>query len=167
MPLTSVCFVRRLYLSNEIKASDIRRWQNTLINSDKNYSETYLKTINNQLVAIINYARKYYDLNTNPCGQAGSIGKGSAEEMQYWTLEEYLAFREGIKDKIFSYLCFEVPYWTGVREGELLALTAGDIDLDGKMIDVNKTYSRLHGEEPPRPEKASGKFPYRISSAGN
>ena len=67
---------------NEIKASDIRRWQNTLINSGKNYSETYLKTINNQLVAVINYARRYYDLNTNPCGQAGSIGKSMAEEMQ-------------------------------------------------------------------------------------
>lgn len=132
---------------NEIKASDIRRWQNTLINSGKNYSETYLKTINNQLVAIINYARRYYDLNTNPCGQAGSIGKSKAEEMQYWTLEEYLAFREGIKDKIFSYLCFEVLYWTGLREGELLALTVADIDLEGKMIDVNKTYSRLHGED--------------------
>ena len=47
---------------NEIKASDIRRWQNTLINSGKNYSETYLKTINNQLTAIFNYAVKYYSL---------------------------------------------------------------------------------------------------------
>lgn len=147
---------------NEIKASDIRRWQNTLINSGKNYSETYLKTINNQLVAVINYARRYYDLNTNPCGQAGSIGKSRAEEMQYWTLEEYLAFREGIKDKIFSYLCFEVLYWTGVREGELLALTAADIDLEGKMIDVNKTYSRLHGEDiitTPKTRKSKRKVP--------
>ena len=147
---------------NEIKASDIRRWQNALINSGKNYSETYLKTINNQLVAIINYARRYYDLNTNPCGQAGSIGKSRAEEMQYWTLEEYLAFREGIKDKIFSYLCFEVLYWTGLREGELLALTAADIDLEGKMIDVNKTYSRLHGEDiitTPKTRKSKRKVP--------
>lgn len=32
---------------NEIKAADIRRWQNELIK--KGYSATYLKTINNQL----------------------------------------------------------------------------------------------------------------------
>lgn len=147
---------------NEIKASDIRRWQNTLINSGKNYSETYLKTINNQLVAVINYARRYYDVNTNPCGQAGSIGKSRAEEMQYWTLEEYLAFREGIRDKIFSYLCFEVLYWTGLREGELLALTSADIDLGRKMIDVNKTYSRLHREDiitTPKTRKSKRKVP--------
>jgi hypothetical protein len=31
-------------------------------------------------------------------------------------------------------------YWTGMWEGELLALTAADIDLEGKLIDINKTY---------------------------
>ena len=58
---------------NEIKASDVRRWQNQLMNSPKGYSKTYLKTINNQLTCMINYAKRFYDLNTNPCGQAGSI----------------------------------------------------------------------------------------------
>ena len=56
---------------NEIKASDVRRWQNQLMNSPKGYSKTYLKTINNQLTCMINYAKRFYDLNTNPCGQAG------------------------------------------------------------------------------------------------
>lgn len=147
---------------NEIKAADIRRWQNSLMKSDRKYSETYLKTINNQLVAIINYARKFYDLNTNPCGQAGSIGKNNAEEMQYWTLEEYLAFREGIKNKPLSYMCFEILYWSGIREGELLALTAADIDLEQKIIDINKTYSRLHGEDiitVPKTKKSKRKVP--------
>lgn len=44
-------------------AEDIRRWQNELIK--KGYSPTYLKTINNQLSAIFNYAVKYYDLKGN------------------------------------------------------------------------------------------------------
>lgn len=55
---------------NEIKASDVRKWQNQLMNSPNGYSKTYLKTINNQLTCIINYAKRFYDLNTNPCGQA-------------------------------------------------------------------------------------------------
>ena len=42
---------------NEIKASDVRRWQNQLMNSPKGYSKTYLKTINNQLTCLINYAK--------------------------------------------------------------------------------------------------------------
>ena len=132
---------------NEIKASDVRRWQNQLMNSPKGYSKTYLKTINNQLTCMINYAKRFYDLNTNPCGQAGSIGQAKAEEMDYWTYDEYIAFREGIKDKPLSYICFQVLYWTGMREGELLALTAADIDLVTKQIDINKTYQRLHGED--------------------
>ena len=99
---------------NEIKASDVRRWQNQLMNSPNGYSKTYLKTINNQLTCIINYAKRFYDLNTNPCGQAGSIGQAKAEEMDYWTYDEYTVFREGIKDKPLSYICFQVLYWTNV-----------------------------------------------------
>ena len=147
---------------NEIKASDVRRWQNQLMNSPKGYSKTYLKTINNQLTCMINYAKRFYDLNTNPCGQAGSIGQAKAEEMDYWTYDEYVAFREGIKDKPLSYICFQVLYWTGMREGELLALTAADIDLDTKQIDINKTYQRLHGEDiitTPKTKKSKRKVP--------
>lgn len=146
---------------NEIKASDVRRWQNQLMNSPKGYSKTYLKTINNQLTCMINYA-SFYDLNTNPCGQAGSIGQAKAEEMDYWTYDEYVAFREGIKDKPLSYICFQVLYWTGMREGELLTLTAADIDLVTKQIDITKTYQRLHGEDiitTPKTRKSKRKVP--------
>ena len=147
---------------NEIKASDVRRWQNQLMNYPKGYSKTYLKTINNQLTCMINYAKRFYDLSTNPCGQAGSIGQAKAEEMDYWTYDEYIAFREGIKDKPLSYICFQVLYWTGMREGELLALTAADIDLVTKQIDINKTYQRLHGEDvitTPKTRKSKRKVP--------
>ena len=147
---------------NEIKASDVRRWQNQLMNFQKGYSKTYLKTINNQLTCMINYAKRFNDLNTNPCGQAGSIGQAKAEEMDYWAYDEYIAFREGIKDKPLSYICFQVLYWTWMREEELLALTAADIDLVAKQIDVNKTYQRLHGEDiitTPKTRKSKRKVP--------
>ena len=45
----------------EIKTSDIRAWQNELIK--QGYAPTYLKSINNQLAALFNYAVRYYDLN--------------------------------------------------------------------------------------------------------
>lgn len=98
---------------NEIKAADIRKWQNELLK--KGYSETYLKTINNQLSAIFNYAERYYDLQGSPCKKAGSIGKSRAEEMDFWTKEEYLQFLEGVRDKPVSYMAFQLLYWTGVR----------------------------------------------------
>ncbi len=59
---------------NDIKAADIRKWQNELIK--QGYAATYLKTINNQLNAVFNYAVKYYDLPNNPSAKAGSMGKG-------------------------------------------------------------------------------------------
>lgn len=132
------------------------------MNSQNGYSKTYLKTINNQLTCIINYAKRFYDLNTNPCGQAGSMGQAKAEEMDYWTYDEYTAFREGIRDKPLSYICFQVLYWTGMREGELLALTAADINLATKQIDINKTYQRLNGTDittPPKTKKSRRKVP--------
>ena len=53
------------------------------------YSQTYLKTINNQMSAIMNYAVKYYKLRSNPCLAAGAIGKSSADEMNIWTREQF------------------------------------------------------------------------------
>lgn len=147
---------------NEIKASDVRRWQAKLMSSPNNYSQTYLKKINTELNSIINYAKRFYDLNTNPCGKAGTIGKAKAEEMDYWTYDEYITFREGIKDKPLSYICFEVLYWTGMREGELLALSPADIDLDNKLISINRTYQRIGGKDvftSPKTRKSKRKIP--------
>ena len=147
---------------NEIKASDVRRWQAKLMSSPNNYSQTYLKKINTELNSIINYAKRFYDLNTNPCGKAGTIGKAKAEEMDYWTYDEYIAFRAGVKDKPLSYICFEVLYWTGMREGELLALSPADIDLDNKLISINKTYQRIGGKDvftSPKTRKSKRKIP--------
>lgn len=147
---------------NEIKASDVRRWQAKLMSSPNNYSQTYLKKINTELNSIINYAKRFYDLNTNPCGKAGTIGKAKAEEMDYWTYDEYIAFREGVKDKPLSYICFEVLYWTGMREGELLALSPADIDLDNKLISINRTYQRIGGKNvftSPKTRKSKRKIP--------
>ena len=132
------------------------------MSSPNNYSQTYLKKINTELNSIINYAKRFYDLNTNPCGKAGTIGKAKAEEMDYWTYDEYIAFREGVKDKPLSYICFEVLYWTGMREGELLALSPADIDLDNKIISINRTYQRIGGKDvftSPKTRKSKRKIP--------
>lgn len=132
---------------NEIKATHIRKWQNELINDENNYSDTYIKTINNQLVAVFNYAVKYYDLKDNPCHKAGSIGKKNADEMQFWTKDEFQKFLPFVSDKPQSKAAFEVLYWTGIRIGELMALTSKDIDFDNKTLSINKSYQRLNKED--------------------
>lgn len=130
---------------NEIRVADIRTWQNTLI--QQNFSQTYLKTINNQLSAIFNYAVRYYELKDNPCRKAGSMGKAKADEMEIWTKEEFQQFLDCLMDKRVSWLAFQILFWTGIRIGELLALTFADVDLKGKIITINKSYQRLKGKD--------------------
>ena len=117
---------------NEIKPTHVRQWQNSLTSyrdeSGKPYSQTYLKCINNQLTAIFNYAVKYYGLKENPCHKAGSMGKKHADEMLFWTRQEFQTFIEVMKDRPASYAVFMTLYFTGIREGELLALTPSDIE---------------------------------------
>lgn len=129
----------------DISAADIRQWQNSLMK--QGYAPTYLKTIHNQLSAIFNYAVRYYDLPKNPCAQAGSIGKGKAEEMKFWTQEEFELFVEAVKDKPISYYAFLTMYWTGVRVGELLALTLADFDAEDRTLSITKSYQRINGRD--------------------
>lgn len=129
----------------DINAADIRRCQTELIK--QGYSATYLRNINNQLSAIFSYAVRYYDLPKNPCLQAGSMGRKTAGEMQFWTLEEFERFVEAVKDKPMSYCAFMILYWTGMRVGELLALTIGDFDPDKKILSITKSYQRIGGRD--------------------
>jgi len=130
---------------SEITASDVRLWQNSLMNEA--FSDTYLKTINNQLSAIFNYAVKYYDLPRNPCIIAGSIGKSKAEEMQFWEQEEFDMFLDAVSDKLISYTAFKVLFWTGIRIGGLLALNVEDFNSESRTLTINKSYQRLNGKD--------------------
>ena len=63
---------------------------------------------------------------------------------------------------LISYICFEVLYWTGMREGELLALSPADIDLNNKTISINRTYQRIEGKDvftSPKTRKSKRKIP--------
>ena len=128
---------------NDITAADIRQWQNELIKMG--YSPTYLKTINNQLSAIFNYAVRYYDLKSNPCEKAGSMGKSKAEEMDFWTVEEFRKFIDSVMNKRLSYMAFMTLYGTGMRLGELLALTPADFDFQKQTVTISKTFHRSKG----------------------
>ena len=136
---------------NEIVSTDIIKWQNKMIElktpDGDNYSETYLKTINNQLTAIMNHAHRYYGLKVNPTTLVPSIGQKNADEMNFWTLEEYTKFADIMMSNPRAYYPFEILYWCGIRLGEMLALTYEDIDFDRKIMTINKSYQRLEGKD--------------------
>lgn len=121
----------------DIRATDIIQWQNEQISyrdaKGKPYAPTYLKTLQSELSALFNHAVRFYELKSNPVVKAGPLGKGKAEEMLFWTKEEYLKFIEAVKDKPYSYHAFQILYWCGLRVG----------DADGK-ISLNQQKPSKH-----------------------
>lgn len=132
---------------SEIRPKDIIAWQNEMIKATdkqgKPYSPVYLKTLHNQLSAIFNHAVKFYGLRENPAAKVGNMGKAKGREMLFWTQEEYQKFSFAIMDKPISFYAFEMLYWCGVREGELLALTPADFDFERGTVTINKSYQRI------------------------
>ena len=75
------------------------------------------------------------------------MGTEESKEMLFWTQEEYSRFAEEMMDKPLSYYAFEMLYWCGVREGELLALTPGDFDFEKQTVTISKSYQRIKGKD--------------------
>jgi integrase len=142
---------------NTITVTTVRKWQNELISSESNYSQTYLKTIHNQLSAIFNFAVKYYSLSSNPAAVCGSMGKKNADEMHFWTTDEFKKFIDAVEDKPVSKVIFELLFWTGTRSGEMMALTLNDFDFEGQTVSINKNYARQNRQDlimPPKTPKS-------------
>ena len=135
---------------NAITPATIRSWQTKLLSNS--YSNTYLKTIDMNLFAIFKYADRYYDI-PNPYGKAEHIGSSSSRRMQFWTLGEYRRFIQCFSNDTKTYTAFEMLYWTGMRVGELLALTPDDIDHKAVSIRITKTYIRHDGHDLVMPPK--------------
>ena len=126
---------------NEITPAEIIQWQNTI--QEKGYSKTYERMIQNQLNALFNHAQRIYNLKENPCKKVKKMGKSDANKLEFWTKAEYDRFIAGIEQGSEDYLIFEILFWTGIREGELLALSLSDFDMSGNLLHINKTYNRI------------------------
>ncbi len=136
---------------SELDKTDIRHWQNAMLKkvnpkTKKPYSPTYLRSINSQLSAIFNFAVAFYSLPSNPCARVKSIGKKQADEMRFWTLDQFNNAIQHEKKPAF-HAAFMVLYWGGMRVGELLALTPKKV-LDAiHGLDITETYKREEGAD--------------------
>lgn len=129
---------------NSITPAHVRKWQSGLLG--EKLAPTYVKTINNQLSAIFNYACRYYGLSQNPARLAGSVGKKHADEMHFWTVEQFTEFVQHVP-KLPGRTGLSILFWTGLRIGELLALRTDDIDLEARTLTVNKNFQTVDGKE--------------------
>ena len=144
---------------NEITALDIRDWQQRVKEMGEAtglpYSETYLYTIHAQLTALFNYAQTFYGLRFNPCDAAGYMGSSVAGEMLIITKDQYELLRKEFRNEAYL-LAFDILFWTGCREGEMLALLPKDLT-DDDQLRIYKTYHRKKGQDIFGPTKNSKK----------
>lgn len=145
----------------DISTLDIIAWQNELLTFKKedgeHYSETYLRTVNSALSAVLSHAARFYGLKPNPMSKAPKIGSKDAQEIKFWTKDEYLSFSEAITDDPLVFIAFELLYWTGIRLGELLALRPMDFDFVRCLMHIRHSFRKLKGKElltDPKTEKS-------------
>lgn len=88
----------------------------------------------------MNYAVTYYNLPSNRCHKAGTLGK-IVHSLNFWTLEQYRAFIQYVRN-IRIHAAFQVLLYLGMRCGEMLALTLADFEFKANTIYVSKTLYR-------------------------
>ncbi len=139
---------------NAITPADIRQWQNVQIG--KGYSDAYLDRMQGNLSTLFNYAVRFYDLPANPCRKAGHMGK-CTRSMKFWTLEQFNQVISYVKDPA-AYTALLVLFYSGMRTGELLALTLADLDFTACTININKAIRHIAGKgdtiTPPKTENS-------------
>ena len=130
---------------NKITPNMIREWQHKLQSIQGMELKTATKnTLLRTLSSIFAYACKYYNLEQNPCKFVDSLKDNTKADRAFLTLDQYKAFRAVIND-IRDLTMFDLLFYTGVRRGELLALTLSDIDFNNKLLHINKTIGYARG----------------------
>jgi len=129
---------------DEINVTDIENWKNKLI--DKKIKTSTCNQYYVVFKEIFTYANRKFELNYNPVELSGRFQKRNDEvvknedKLRYITYNEFCQFINVIRDDLWH--CFFLTlYFTGMREGEIQALTWNDIDFNRRVIIVNKTLS--------------------------
>lgn len=134
--------------ASDITSAQIQKFYNDLYKKGKR--TTQIKELNKVLKVFFNYLIREDIVLKNPCCNIEIPGK--KEEIDNKN-DLYILSHDEVK-KILLYLkgnkyelIFKMALFTGMRQGELLALTWDDIDLKNKIIHVFKTFKRVYEYE--------------------
>lgn len=134
------------YKIDKITAAVYTKWQTEM--KEKGFSYKYLSSIHGSMVTILNYAIEFHGLKYNVASKVKNFSKSNIKpsRVDFWTYQEYKTFINSVDDFVYK-VFFETLYFTGLRQGECLALKWKDIIND--YIDVYKTIAK---------EKDNGKY---------
>ncbi|EHV2920766.1 site-specific integrase [Enterococcus faecalis] len=132
-----------------IKKQQIYDFQQFLLTSKPKRKETLSnKTINMIIIhlqKLFNVAMKEGLSYENPCNQIDKL-KVQKKEINFWTLDEFTTFISHIdKNKPFLKVFYQFAFFTGMRAGEMIALTWSDIDFYNQTVRINKSAKLING----------------------
>lgn len=139
---------------SKISVEMIEQWKTEMIKkrmpNGKEYSASTINHAMNVLSKYLSYAEKLSMIQMNPCRKVSryvnheEIISKSNEEKNFWENDDFKTFISYVEDQYWN-LVFTFLYETGVREGEMFALTWNDVDFNKGTISINKSItSKTH-----------------------
>jgi len=138
-----------------IKSIQIQRYYNGLYENEKPTST--IKNIHKVLRYFFNYAYSADFVLKNPCRKVNIPGDATEiedEEIDPFSDEEVKRIIANLNEHIE--MQFLLSLGTGLRVGELLALTKKDIDLKNKVVKINKNLKKI------KDIKKDGSYKYKM-----
>ena len=120
----------------DLKQQDLQRFYNKKYNNGKGLSGATIRKIHNIINSALNQAVDNELMHKNVSKNV-QLPKLIKPQVKAFTLQEQNSFFEAAKEYRLNN-AFVVNVDTGLRAGELLALTWKDIDLDNGLLTVNK-----------------------------
>ena len=138
----------RNYKLHNIKINTILQYYQWLKN--KSFSIEYENMVISYLKDILSYAKENYEFDKKV---VSSIQRSKVEvvkdaipdsQINCWTYNEFLTFINSVDNNTY-YTLFYFLFFTGLRKGELFALTWNDVDFENKSVSISKTISAKVG----------------------
>lgn len=117
--------------------------------------ESTVKGIHGTFMVIVNKAVQHNIIDRNRLSGVSISKEDNSEPVKFLTREQIDQFLKAAKTfKYDHYVAVFTLLRTGLRKGELLALTWDDIDFDNNLITINKNRNHL-GTFPPKTKKSN------------
>lgn len=129
---------------DSIRTLDIQRYYNSLSSEGK--SKNIILALNKLLKQFLFYAVDEGYLIKNPCVSKRIVIPGENtinKEVDHFTDDELKILMNNLDGNKYKEVIL-LSLGTGLRRGEILALTWDDIDLDNNMISVSKSLSKVY-----------------------
>lgn len=149
--ITEATYGRLLGTFNHIKESNISKLKiqkvtpsqlQEFINSKTHLANSYIDKIFELLGSIFKEAINRDIIYKNPLNRVLKPKSDKLDKkVEAFTIDEQKAFLKCLTDEKYKDI-YIIALYTGMRVGEILALTLDDIDLENNIIDINKTLSK-------------------------